>query len=252
MHTVKKVSKLAGVSVRTLHYYDEIGLLKPSSVGANGYRHYDDAALFRLQQILLYREMDIELAQIRRILDDEAFDPFTALEQHRATLTRKIERLGTLIETVDTTLFHLLGEINMSNKHIFDGFNEEKQKQYEQQAIKEYGKESVQASMKRWNRYSKAEQAAIKQEGGAIYADIVANMEQGPQSAEVQALLGRWHQHLRHFYEPSMARLRGLGSSYHEHPDFNATFAAMHPELPAFLQQAINHYVDELEAAPPA
>ena len=118
MYTVKQLSNLAGVSVRTLHYYDEIGLLKPSSVGKNGYRYYTDEALFRLQQILFFLEMDLGLPQIKEILE---------------------------------------------------------------------------------------------------------------------------------FYEPSLEVLRGLGNAYNDHPDFNATFTAMHPDLPAFLQKAVTHYVDVLE-----
>ena len=103
-------------------------------------------------------------------------------------------------------------------------------------------------SIQQWNSYSQERQAQIKQEGHDIYVGIADHMTKGAHSAEVQALLGQWHQHLRHFYEPSLARLRGLGDMYHDSPDFNATFTAIHPDLPAFLQTAINHYVDNLEA----
>jgi MerR family transcriptional regulator, thiopeptide resistance regulator len=101
MYTVKQLSELAGVSVRTLHYYDEIGLLKPSSVGENGYRYYEDASLFRLQQILFFREMDLGLLQIKDILDHPDFDLVATLQAHRHTLQEKIERLQTLISTVE-------------------------------------------------------------------------------------------------------------------------------------------------------
>lgn len=247
MHTVKQLSQLAGVSVRTLHYYDEIGLLKPSSVGENGYRHYSDENLFRLQQILFFREMDLDLLQIKKILDNKQFDSVTALQSHRQMLQEKVTRLQTLIQTVDTTIMHLIGEVNMSKKKIFEGFSEEKQKQYEQQAMKEYGEDSVRQSIKLWNSYTEAQKEQIKQEGSAIYLDLAANMGNGIESPEIQATLGRWHQHLRHFYEPSLEVLRGLGNTYNEHPDFNATFTAIHPDLPAFLQKAITCYVDALE-----
>lgn len=247
MYTVKKLSNLAGVSVRTLHYYDQIGLLKPSSVGANGYRYYTDEALFRLQQILLYREMGMELMQIKAIVEDPSFDLVTALQSHRQSLQEKIDRLRTIIETVDVTIMHLIGEVNMSKKRIFEGFDEEKQKRYEQEAMERWGEDRVKQSIQLWNSYSEEQKEQIKQEGGAVYTDLIANMSRGPQSAEVQATLVRWHQHLRYFYEPSLEVLRGLGNAYNEHPDFNATFTAMHPDLPAFLQKAINHYVDALE-----
>src|SRR5687767_14888584 len=107
MYTVKQLSNLAGVSVRTLHYYDEMELLKPSMVGENGYRYYTDESLLRLQQILFYREMDLGLLQIKEIIDSKDFDLVTALQTHRYTLQHKIERLQTLINTVDTTIMHL-------------------------------------------------------------------------------------------------------------------------------------------------
>ncbi len=135
----------------------------------------------------------------------------------------------------------------MSQKKLFEGFSEEKQKQYEQEAMRQWGEAGVKESLKLWNSYSKAQQDAIMQEGSQIYQDLVANMGRGPASPEVQALLARWHQHMRYFYEPTLEVLRGLGNAYNEHPDFNATFTAIHPDLPPFLQQAIAHYVDALE-----
>jgi DNA-binding transcriptional MerR regulator len=246
MYTVKQMASLANVSVRTLHYYDEIGLLEPFSVGDNGYRTYSDKEVLRLQQILLYREMDLELAQVKAILDDEAFDSVSALQQHRQSLQEKIERLQTLIKTVDATILHLVGEVNMSKKKIFEGFSAEKQKQYEADARNLWG-DGVTHSIKLWNSYSEQRKEEIMQEGGAIYTDLAAKMELGPESPEIQAMLVRWHQHLRYFYEPSLEVLRGLGEMYHDHPDFNATFTAIHPDLPAFLKKAIICYVDELE-----
>ena len=246
-YTVKQLATLAGVSARTLHYYDEIGLLKPSSVGRNGYRYYTDEAVFRLQQILFFREIDLDLLRIKALLDDPGFDRVSALQTHRQTLQGKIERLQTLIGTIDTTILHLVGEVNMSKQKIFEGFSEEKQTAYEQEAMQRWGEADVKASIKLWNSYSKAQQDQIMQAGSLIYQELAAQMERGPESPEIQALLGRWHQHLRYFYEPSLDVLRGLGNHYHEHPDFNATFTAIHPDLPPFLQKAINHYVDVLE-----
>lgn len=248
MYTVKQLSQLAGVSVRTLHYYDEIGLLKPAAVGQNGYRHYDDAALFRLQQILFYRELDLDLQQIKQMLDAPNFDLVTALRTHRQQLAAKMARLATLLGTVDATISHLVGELTMSKKKIFEGFTAEKQQQYEAEAVQQWG-DTAKESIQRWNSYTAAQQEAIKQEGSAIYVELAAYVHADPTQPAVQALLGRWHQHLRYFYEPSLEVLRGLGDHYHDHPDFNATFAAIHPDLPQFLQKAIAHYVDVLETA---
>jgi MerR family transcriptional regulator, thiopeptide resistance regulator len=245
-YTVKQLAELAGITSRTLHHYDEIGLLKPASVGENNYRYYDEQSLFRLQQILFYREMDLDLVQIKKILDDKNFDLVSALQKHRVSLQGESARLKKLIQTIDNTILHLVGEVNMSKKKIFEGFSEEKQKEYEKQAIENWG-DGVKESIKLWNSYSEEEKQRIHAEGGAVYTDIVAIMDKGPESPEIQAILPRWHQHLRYFYEPSLEVLRGLGNGYNESPDFNATFTAIHPDLPAFLQKAINIYVDKLE-----
>lgn len=247
MYTVKQLSDLAGVSIRTLHYYDEIGLLKPSSVGENGYRFYGEEAVLRLQQILFFREMDLGLLQIKEIVDSPEFDLVTALRSHRHALQARIDRLQSLIETVDTTIMHLVGEVEMGKKHLFAGFSEEKQKEYEQEAIKQFGEASVKASVKRWNSYTPQQQEQIKAEGGAIYQDFIDALDKDPASDEVQQIAARWHEHLRTFYEPTLEILRGLGQHYNQHPDFHATFEAMHEDLPAFLEKAIGHYVDALE-----
>lgn len=245
-YTVKQVAQLAGVTVRTLHHYDKIGLLTPAQVGENGYRYYAEGDLLRLQQILFYRELGLELAHIKRILDQPGLDLVSALQTHRYRLQARQLQLERLIRTVDATIMYLIGDISMNDKKLFEGFSEEKQQEHEQQAIENWG-DGAKESIKLWNSYSQEQQARILAEGGEIYQDIAHHMSAGAQSAEVQAGLARWHQHLRNFYEPTFDILRGLGNTYNEHPDFNATFTTIHPDLPAFLQQAVNHYVDTLE-----
>jgi len=251
MYTVKQLSELAGVSVRTLHYYDEIGLLNPSQVGENSYRYYDDAALLRLQQILFYREMGLELLRIKDVLDSPDFDLLTALRSHRTVLQAKISRLQDLIGTVDSTIMHLAGEVDMSKRQMFSAFSDEKQKDYEREARLQYGPDKVNDSIKRWNGYTQTQREIIAGEGNQIYSDIVDAIEAGlpPTSAEVQAILERWHDHLRYFYEPTLDILRGLGEGYNSHPDFIANFQKLHVDLPAYLQEGITQYVDDLETA---
>lgn len=251
MYTVKQLSELAGVSIRTLHYYDEIDLLHPSKIGANSYRYYDDAALLRLQQILFYREIGLELMQIRDVLDSPNFDLLTALRSHRGALEEKINRLESLVDTVNTTIMHLSGEVDMSKQQLFEGFSAEKQKYYEREARLQWGPDRVNESVRRWNSYSKEKQQAIQAEGGQIYIEMAEALDAGkaPQHAEVQALLARWHDHMRYFYEPTLDILRGLGEAYHTHPDFMAFFQQIHPGLPDYLAEAITQYVDDLETA---
>ena len=251
MYTVKQLSELAGVSVRTLHYYDEIGLLRPSQVGANSYRYYDEAAVLRLQQILFYREIGLELMQIKDVLDSPHFDLVTALKSHRAALQDKSERLQKLLATVDQTLQHLMGETTMSKRQLFEAFSEEKQKDYEREARLQYGPDHVNASIKRWNGYTEAQREAIGHEGNTVYHDLVAAIEAGksPLDAGVQALLERWHNHIRHFYEPTLDILRGLGETYVSSPDFRKNFDRIDPRLAEFMREGIVQYVDDLETA---
>ncbi|MCY3831983.1 MAG: TipAS antibiotic-recognition domain-containing protein [Chloroflexi bacterium] len=125
------------------------------------------------------------------------------------------------------------------------------QKQYEREARLQYGPAEVNETIGRWNSYSEAEQEAIKAEGDQIYIDFAEAMGAGLDARDqsLRAILERWQAHLRHFYEPSLDRLRGLGQLYNSHPDFSANFASIHPDLPAYLERVIDDYVDELETA---
>ncbi len=245
-YTVKELADLAGVSRRTLHYYDEIELLKPSAYGENGYRFYGEEALVRLQQILFFRELDFSLKDIRAALDQPGLDLLSILQDHKRALEQQVYRLLGLIDTVDQTLLHLKGEIEMNPKQFFEAFDEEQQKKYEQEALQRWDPELVKSSIRRWKNYSKEEKDRILREGGEIYGDILANMAEGAHSDVVQKAIARWHQHLRYFYEPTFEILRGLGQGYASDPAFASRFAEMHPDLPEFLRDAISHYCDSL------
>jgi len=121
-YTVKQVATMSGVSVRTLHFYDETGLLKPAYVGVNGYRFYEQLQLLTLQQILFYRELGFELKQIERILGRADFEKIAALQSHRAVLQRNLARTHCLIQTIDKTLDHLQGASTMNDEEMFAGF----------------------------------------------------------------------------------------------------------------------------------
>ena len=123
MLTVKQLSSLAGVTPRTLHHYDQIGLLKPSRVGDNGYRYYGEESVLRLQQILFYRELGIPLEDIKKIMARRDFDVLGALYSHKDALKRQVTRLNNLIHTVDNTIDYLKGKKEMSNKQLFEAFS---------------------------------------------------------------------------------------------------------------------------------
>jgi hypothetical protein len=163
---------------------------------------------------------------------------------HRQALLKRVERLNRLIQTIDKTTLHLQGQQTMQKKEYFAGFSVEKQKQYEAEIRQRYGEKAFEG-VTDWDSYTLEQKKRIKAESEAIYHDLVENMDKGYASPEVQKIIARWHQHLRYFYEPSTERLRGLGQMYTEHPEFVATFRAMHPDLPEFLNQAIQYYCRE-------
>lgn len=122
-YTVKRVAAISRVSVRTLHFYDETGLLKPAYLGANGYRFYEEPQLLTLQQILFYRELGFELKQIKRILGRANFEKVAALRSHRKVLQKNLARTRRLIETIDKTIQHLKGTKTMKTEEMFAGFS---------------------------------------------------------------------------------------------------------------------------------
>src|SRR4029434_6426989 len=138
-YTVKQVAAMSGVSVRTLHFYDETGLLKPAYYGANGYRFYEEPQLLTLQQILFYRELGFELKQIERILNRADFEKIAALQSHRKVLQKNAARTRQLIVTIDKTIEHLKGKTKMKSHEMFAGFDPEQQAKHEQYLIERYG-----------------------------------------------------------------------------------------------------------------
>jgi DNA-binding transcriptional MerR regulator/quercetin dioxygenase-like cupin family protein len=122
-YTVKQVAAMSGVSVRTLHFYDETGLLKPAYLGANGYRFYEEPQLLKLQQILFYRELGFELRQIKQVLGRADFEIAAALQSHRKVLEKNLARTRRLIGTIEKTIKHMKGTRKMKNEEMFAGFS---------------------------------------------------------------------------------------------------------------------------------
>ena len=243
MYTVKQLSKLAGVTPRTLHHYDEIGLLKPSRVGENGYRYYGEESVLRLQQILFYRELGMPLEDIKKIMGRRDFDVLGALYSHKEALQKQVTRLNRLITTVDNTIHHLKGTTIMSEKGLFEGFSEEQQEQYAAEAEKMYDPETVRESNRKWKAYSPAKKEAILAEGKAIYTDMIASMSKGAGSPEAQAIVERWRKHMGYFWTPNPDQLVAIANGYNDDPRFKANFDKMHPQLAEFMLEAVKVYV---------
>lgn len=121
-YTVKKLAKLSGISIRTLRFYDAIGLLKPAYYGDNNYRYYEEEQIMLLQQILFYRELNFSLNDIQRIISSDDFNKIDALISHKQVLTQSLDRTKQLIKTINQTIAHLRGEITMRDEELFVGF----------------------------------------------------------------------------------------------------------------------------------
>ena len=236
---------MAGVTPRTLHHYDDIGLLKPSRVGDNGYRYYGEESLLKLQQILFYRELDFPLDDIKKIMGRRDFDVLNALQNHKDALLKQVARMNRLLTTVDNTIQHLKGEKNMDPKGLFEGFSEEEQQKYALEAEKIYDPETVRESNRKWKGYSAGKKEAIMAEGRQVYEDMIAAMPKGISSAEVQAIVERWRKHMDYFWTPDLDQLLSLANGYNDDPRFKANFDKMHPQLAEFMREAVKVYVEK-------
>ncbi len=237
MYTVRKLSRLAGVTPRALHYYDEIGLLHPAAVGENGYRYYDEASLLRLQQILLYRELEMPLNEIGRILDGENFDALDSLRGHRESLRQRIRRTEKLITSVDETIQFLEGKKEMDEIKMFEPFSEEQQAEYEKEAAEKYDPRIVKASQQKWKSYSREDKQRIGEEGNAVYRDFVLAIPKGPASPEAQDCVRRWRAHMAYFWEPDDEQCLGLADLYNDDPRFKTNFDKIDPRLAGFVRR---------------
>ena len=138
-YTVKQLARLSGVSVRTLHHYDEIGLLKPAFVGENRYRYYGREELLRLQDILFHRELGVPLQDIALLLEADGRDRLVILREHRARLAERVERSRLLLTTIDRAIAELTGEGTMDDNELYKGFSPEEQAKHEQYVVDRFG-----------------------------------------------------------------------------------------------------------------
>jgi len=249
MYSIGQLASMAGVTRRTLHFYDRIGLLPAGRDPNNGYRRYSGADALRLQQIMLYRELDVPVAEIRELLDAPNHSTLRALERHRERLRADHDRLGLLLHTVETTLESIQRGTLMTSPSLFDGFSPENQEAYAREAADRWDSDLVKASNQRWNDLSEHERRVIIDEGDAIYRDMADLMECAVTDAAVQAVVQRWHQHLQHFYQPTRDMLRGLADLYVDDGRFTDNIDRFGDGLGEFMNEAIHCYCDRLDAA---
>ena len=245
MYTIKEIAELAGVTTRTLRYYDQIGLLPPAKVGVNGYRHYDLDSLLSLQQILFFRELDVPLNDIQLIISRPDFSLVNALQDHRSLLQKRSENLNTLITTIDQTIATLIGDRKMPAEDYFDGFD---QSQYEEEVQARWGDTRQYAETQRkWVGYSKEEKEAIKAEGGRLTVRMVSeDPNASPNDPHVQAAIGEYHAYLnQYFYTCEVSYLRGLADMWVADPRFAANYEKVRTGGAAFVHEAVHIYCDQ-------
>jgi MerR family transcriptional regulator, thiopeptide resistance regulator len=245
VYTVKQLAALAGISVRTLHFYDQYGLLKPEFRTANGYRHYGEESAARLQQIMFFRELDFSLEEIKSIMSRPDFDVLEALEQQRSLLKKREKRLKELLHTLDRTVKNMKGRKVMPIKDYYKGFSDKEVEEYRREVKERWGEEALNESETRVQKMGKEKFAAVQAEGGVIFKDIAANMDKGYDSPVVQNLVKKWRDWLENFYHYSDEALLGLGKTYSEDPRFAAFYRKIHKDLPEFFTKAIEYYMRE-------
>lgn len=248
-YTVNKLATMSGVSVRTLHFYDQIGLLPPAYIGDNGYRYYEEEQLLLLQQILFYRELGMPLDDIQKAVQSVDFDKVAALEAHRGSLARELVKTERLIKTIDQTIAKLKGGIEMKDEDMYVGFSQEKQEAYERELIDRYGEATearIWATKERMKGWTKADHERIGAELDAILRELAMEIVQGarPEDSTAQALIARHVAWLCHYWTPDRASYAALGKMYVEHPDYQAFYSRFHPGLAAFLAEAMQVYAD--------
>lgn len=233
--TVSQVARLAKVSVRTLHHYDELGLLSPSERSEAGYRLYTQADLQRLQQVLFFRELEFPLEEIRRILGDPSFDLRSALRMQRRLLSERAARLDALVGAVDAALDALEKGRPMDETKMFEAFADEAKERWgDTEAYKE--------SARRTQRYTKEDWKVIQDELDGIQQALAELLGAGraPTEAAAMDLVESWRQHIsKWFYPCSYAMHRGLAELYVSDSRFTENMDRVRPGLARFTRDAI-------------
>lgn len=241
MYKVKQVSKMTGVSIRTLHYYDEIALLVPSERSRAGYRLYSDDDLLRLQQILIGRSLGLALEEIRRSLDDASFDYAHSLQRQKSLLIERLGQTHKMIAAIDNTLDHLGAPRSKSDlAAMFDGFDP---RDYEQEVAARWGKtDAYRETARRSKAYTDADWALMKSELSQIWKDAALAMQQGetPESEKAFEIVERHREHVcRWFYDLSPQAHSSLADMWEADNRFRANIDKFGEGLTPWVASAV-------------
>ncbi len=250
-YKVKEVADMVGISVRTLHHYDQIGILKPETTTHTGYRLYTDTDLERLQQILFFKELDFSLKKIKEILDHPHFDRRQTLLIHKELLMKKKNRLEKIIQSVDRTIDAMEGGIKMDQKEMFDDFDlteiEKHKEKYAQEAKQKYSHtDAYKESQKRTSKYTKDDWQSISDKGDKIFKRFANLMDKTPEDNEVQSAIHEWRAYItEYFYPCTLEIFRGLGDTYVHDKRFTKNIDKHKEGLAVFMSKAIHYYCDQ-------
>jgi DNA-binding transcriptional MerR regulator len=241
-YTVGRVADLSGVTIRTLHHYDEVGLLSPGGRSVAGYRIYEDRDLERLQRILFYRELGFTLGEISAIVDDPRADAFGHLRRQRSLLTERIERLNAMVDAIDYEMEARTMDIPLTPEERLEVFGEFRPEDYAEEAEERWGgTEAYKESQRRVSSYTKEDWLRLKAEEEEIRARLAAALDAGlaPESEEAMSAAEAHRQHIsRWFYECSFEIHRGLTEMYVSDERFRSNYDATAPGLAAFIRDA--------------
>lgn len=241
----KELAELTGVSVRTLHHYDKIGLLVPQKDNSNGYRIYSELDINKLQQILFFKALDFPLIKIKQILDDPSFDRSVAFALQRRLLEAKKQHIRTMIETLDQTLKNEKGEITMSNKEKFTGFDFSTNL-YEEEAKKNWGGKVLEQSNEAINNMDKHEKLALKEIFETEFRNLAAVRDLDPSSEEAQLAIHHFFQYLNDTHGDiyTLEIFRNLGEMYITDNRFTKNIDQFGDGLALFLKKAMKIYAE--------
>jgi DNA-binding transcriptional MerR regulator len=244
-YTVQKLGSLAGVSTRTLRYYDEIGILKPARINSSGYRIYGQAEVDLLQQILFYRELGVDLDSIKKIVTSPSFDGSKALREHREKLLEKKEQLDLLITNVNKTIALAEGKRKMSNKEKFEGFKkkmiDDNEKQYGKEIREKYGKEKVEKSNAKVMNMTEQQHEEVTALAEQLHSTLAEAFKTGDPASEMAQKAAELHKQWLTFYwsEYSKEAHSGLAQMYVDDERFTAYYDKEQPGTAKFLRDAI-------------
>lgn len=235
---IKEFAVFTGVSVRTLHYYDEIGLLKPAFVDkSTGYRYYDEKSLLRMQEVLFYRELDFSLKNIAEILSSPAYDTRKVLNEQKNLLSLKKERLERLIASIDDA---------MKGENVMSAFDNSEFEKYKEEAQEKWGNTGAYKEYaERTQNYSKQKWTGVTEGMNQIMADFANCMmkNEAPDSNEAQNLVEKLQNHIsENFYRCTNEILRGLGQMYVADERFKKNIDKHASGTAAFICAAIEAY----------